>query len=535
MAARVGSLSLLLLVVSLLAGPVLAEETSCGVKYVSADHVYLDAGSAAGLTAGLQVRVVREERDIALLEVVFTARYSASCKVISQTGEILPGDTVVYEAVAAAEAPEPEVATESPARTRTFPAAGAHPVARPGPRISGSVALQWDHSDETADRSLSNDFLSLPFRVRAGGLPAGTEFRARGSLRHISRSGYSAATPASEWRNRIQQVAVIRDDRRQDFHFAVGRIGTRYTSSAGPFDGVSFDFRVAGGVRLGAFGGFAPDWGDLAFSTDSKLGGVSFNLNQATGSGRYFDLTLAGVGRYSDGVVSREYLTMMTSWRNGTRLSLLQAAELDYYRGWRKSPDKDTVELTSLALTGRYAVTRQVAVNLGYDDRQPVRTYESRTLPDSLFTDAGRTGWRAGLTWRGGSGRNLSLWGSLRDQEKTGDRTTSWNGTVFVPRLTGAALDVRVSVRGFDGPHLSGWSPTINLARRTSSGVRLSAEGGYYLYDDAGDLPDRSNTWLSLGGSADLNRHWSTYLEYRRDWGDDMAGNRLFLELRRRF
>lgn len=180
-------------------------------------------------------------------------------------------------------------------------------------------------------------------------------------------------------------------------------------------------------------------------------------------------------------------------------------------------------------------MTRQVAVNLGYDDRQPVRTYESRTLPDSLFTDAGRTGWRAGLTWRGGSGRNLSLWGSLRDQEKTGDRTTSWNGTVFVPRLTGAALDVRVSVRGFDGPHLSGWSPTINLARRTSSGVRLSAEGGYYLYDDAGDLPDRSNTWLALGGSADLNRHWSTYLEYRRDWGDDMAGNRLFLELRRRF
>ena len=238
------------LILLLIAGASQAVETSCGVKYVSAEHVYLDAGSAAGLTAGLQVRVVRDQQDIALLEVVFTAGYSASCKVVSQTAEILPGDTVVYEAVEAAEAPTPEVEAQAPVRTRAFPAAGSRPVARPGPRVSGSVALQWDHSDESADRNLSNDFLSLPFRVRAIGLAGGTELRARGSFRHISRTGYSASTPASEWRNRIQQVALVRDDRRQDLHFAIGRINTRYTASAGPFDGVSFDYRVVGSWRL---------------------------------------------------------------------------------------------------------------------------------------------------------------------------------------------------------------------------------------------------------------------------------------------
>lgn len=539
---RSGQAFLLLLVLLLANAGAQAVETSCEVSYISADHVYLNAGSAAGLSAGLRARVVRNEQTIAVLEVVFTARHSASCKVVSQTGEILPGDAVVYEAEAVSESPEvPDpgtgvgVDTGMAVRTREFPAGRSRPVARPGPRVTGYVAVQWDHSDETADRNLSNDFLSLPFRLRAEDLLGGAELRARGNFRHISRSGYSDRTPASEWRNRIREVALVRDDRRQDFHFAAGRVSTRFTASVGPLDGASFDYRVGPGIRVGGFGGFVPDWGDLNFSTDSKLAGVSFHLDRVSGSGRYLDLILAGVGRYTAGEVSREYLSVTTSWRDGTRLSLLQAAQVDLNRDWRKSAGQNTLELTSLALTGRYALNRQLAVNLGYDDRQPVRTWEARSLPDSLFTDAGRTGWRAGLTWRSRAGRNLSLWGSLRDEERTGDRTTSWNGSLLLPRLTGAALDVRLALRGFDGPRLSGWSPTIDVAHRLRRGIRLSAEGGYHVYDDAGDLPDRSNTWLAVTGSADLARRWSTHLEYRRDWGDDIAGNRLFLELRRRF
>jgi hypothetical protein len=529
----------LLLYLLLVAGGSLAVESSCSVKYVSAEHVYLDAGSAAGLAAGSTVKVVRDERSIGLLEVVFTARYSASCKVISTSEEILPGDTVVYEAVGAAEPPvdeEPAAAeADSLRRTRRFPGPGSRPVARPGPRVSGYVAVQWDHSDETADRSLSSDLVSLPFRLRADRLVGGAELRARGTLRHITRSGYSGSTPGSQWRNRIHEVALVRDDRRQDFHFAAGRIGTRHTASAGPFDGIRFDYRVAGGLRLGAFGGFAPDWGDLDFSTDNTLAGLSGSYTRVTDDGRYLAVNLAGVGRYTSGEVSREYLTLTTSWRDGTRLSLLQAAQVDLNRDWRKTGGQSSLELTSLALTGRYAISRGLRVNLGYDDRQPVRTWESRSLPDSLFSEAGRTGWRAGLTWRGEAGRLLSLWASLRDREGGGERTTGWNGSLLLPRLTAAELDVRLAVRGFDGPYLSGWSPVIDVARRLRSGIRVSAEGGYHVYDDAGDLPDRSNTWLAVTGSADLARRWSTHLEYRRDWGDDIAGNRLFLELRRRF
>lgn len=519
----------------LVLGSAQAEETTCGVKYISAEHIYLDAGSAAGLTVGLTARVVRGPDTIAVLEVVFTAEFSASCKVVSSTAEILPGDTVVYDAVEAAQAPEIGQEVTAPVRTRQFEGRAARPVAQPGPRLSGYLAVQWDHLDDATGRDLASNFLRVPFRLRVTDLGGGTEIRARGSFRHTWRSGYSGATPASQWRNRIQTVAWARDDRRQDFHFALGRIATRFTASAGSFDGFSINYRLAKSFRLGAFSGFTPDWSSMEFSTDNVLAGVNLNYNLRTSGGHILDVILAGVGRYNQGEISREYLTLNTSWRDGVRLSLLQAAEIDFNRDWRKTGDTGTMELTSLALTGRFQVSPQVAMNLGYDDREPVRTWESRALPDSLFTNAGRTGWRAGIGWRGASGRNLSLWGSLRDKDGDGGRVTSWNGRLFLPRLTSAALDLRLAVRGFDGPYLSGWSPTVGLARSALTSLRLGLEGGYYVYSAGGSLPDRDNTWVTATVGWELAARWSTQAEYRRDWGDDIRGNRLFLELRYRF
>jgi len=127
-------------------GTAQAEEKDCAVKHVSAEHVYLDAGSTAGLAPGVQVRVTRSQQDIALLEVVFTAQFSASCKVVSQTGDILPGDTAIYMAVDAAEPPAPTPETHRASRTRTFPVQGTRPVDQPGP---GSPAL-WPCSGITA-------------------------------------------------------------------------------------------------------------------------------------------------------------------------------------------------------------------------------------------------------------------------------------------------------------------------------------------------------------------------------------------------
>ena len=533
------SLKFLLLMLALVAaGAGYAQElgqSSCQVRYISAEHVYLTAGEKAGLTIGSTAQVVREGLVVAELEVVFVASYSASCKVISSTAEVVVGDEVVFEPVAAVLAQETETITRSRQRTTaSAPPTLPHETAG-GPQVRGYLALQWDHSEQTEDGELQTNYFRLPFRVQVSDLGHDLVFRARGSLRRIVRTGYRTQTSEWEWRHRIQEVALVREGRDLPWHLALGRIGGRYTAAAGPFDGFSFNRRVATGLRLGAFAGFAPEWGRLDFQDENQLRGLTLGWNHQSATGKVLDLRLAGVGRYRESEVSREYLAMTTTWRDGRRLSLLQAAEVDINRGWRKDAGENSLTLSSLALTGRWRASRSLNLNLGFDDRQMVRTWENRSLPDSLFQDAGRRGLRAGLSLRRGPGRTVSLWGSLRRDDRTGQDVKSYNARLYLPRLALWDIDLDASLRGFAGPYLDGWTPTLGVTKTTLTGLRVRLEGGYFQYSADMAQDSRTNTWAKLALNKNLSRRWQVGADYRQDWGDDIVGRRWFLELRHRF
>ncbi len=518
----------------LCADSLLAGEITCNVTYLSSEHVYLNAGSKQGLSVGLKGHVVRNGEAIAELEIVFVAGRSASCVVVGGGQEILVGDNVVCD-VHGLTPPEAVPSPTFQRRTRAVERYNAAARKPEKPRLRGSIALQWDHGEETVERDLQTDVFRLPFRLHSPDVWRSFSFYTRGSLRRLARKGFGSATPDNEWRNRIQELAFVRTGRELNWHFAVGRIGSRVTNAAGPFDGVRVSRRSGAGTRIGLFGGFAPEWGNLGFGTEDHVIGADFHFNQRTDSGRVLDMVVAGIGRYSGGEISREYVTMATTWRGTGGLSLLQAAEVDLNRGWRRDAGTSSVVLSSVALSGRYRFSRQLSANIGFDNRDPVRTWESRSLPDSLFQNAGRKGYRLGVRMRPLRRVTVNLSGSLRKDDRSDENITSWNARVSAPGVFLARMTVFGSVRGFDGPWLTGLAPTLGLAATTLAGIRTRVEGGSYRYTGKIDDSTRDNTWATLGVSKDLTRTWSTMVEYRQDWGDDVAGRRWFIEVRRRF
>ena len=519
-------------------GLVQAEAKTCSVRYLSAEHVYLDSGSNEGLVAGMKVKLVRGGKVFAELEVVYSAGHSASCLVLHQEGELKAGDTVLYEPMKDLPLVEVEAKVDSIplARTRETWVEPPSKQVMKELKMRGSLALQWDHSSDGGDRDLQTDLLSLPFRIRLEHPDQNWTIRARGSFRQIKRTGFSSSTPASEWRNRIREISVLREDSQLDWNFAFGRISSRATASAGPFDGINISRSLGKGLRLGSFFGYSPRWEDYGFSTDDRVSGMSLQFKKYSTQGNRLDVLLSGVGRYHQGQVSREYLVMTTTWSNASGLSLLQSSELDINRQWRKTAaNESSLELSSLALTGRYRFNRRYSMNLGFDNRQPVRTWETKYLPDSLFVDAGRRGWRAGLAIRFAKGRRLNLRGSIRSDERIGQDTKSWNGRLYLPNFPVVGLNTDASVRGFSGPWLSGLSPVLGVGKSTRSGLRLRLEGGNYAYTSRTGNEGRSNHWLKFLISKDLNRHWSVAADFRQDWGEDIKGQRWFLEMRRRF
>ncbi|HPF69940.1 MAG TPA: hypothetical protein PLQ13_04640 [Candidatus Krumholzibacteria bacterium] len=512
-----------------------ADEPSCGVRYLSADHVYLDCGRAAGLEAGLTVRVMRDGVQVAELLVEYAADHSASCSIVQKTGDIVVGDRVFYEATATTTDLEAAAADTLASRQRELkaPSPNRARAATPGPRLTGSAALRWEHGVESGGTDVTSDVLTLPFRLRARDLGHGWEFRAKGSLRRIRRDGGNDVRPTEDWRNRIGEVALVRDGRREDWHLAVGRIGVRAAAAAGPFDGAAVSRRITGPVRLGAFGGWAPAWQDMDFSTEDQLAGVSLQVEPTGADG--LGLVLAGIGRYHKGEVSREYVAMTTTWRGGPGLSLLQAAEVDINRGWKRDAGAKSVDLSSLALTGRWQANPRLAFVAGYDDRKPVRTWETRDTPDSLFQDAGRRGLRGGVEVRAGAGARLNLDASVRTPENGEADAKSWGARLWLPSFPVRDLDFDVSVRGFTGPVIGGLAPGLGLAWRGSPGWYLRAAGGLYRYiDEVGD-DDRNSTWASASIDHDLGRHWSAAVEGRGDWGDSGDVLTAAAEIRCRF
>ena len=511
------------------------DDASCGVRYLSAENVYLDAGRLAGIEVGATLRVVRDGTQVAELLVEYAADHSASCSIVQQVGAIQVGDRVFF--TAAAPPPEVEVATAdtliSRERDLRAPVTGTARAVTPGPRLTGAAALRWEHAAESGGTEVSSDVLTLPFRLRARDLGHGWEFRARGTLRRIERGGGADLRTGQEWRNRIHEVALVRDGRREAWHLAAGRIGVRAAAAAGPFDGLFCDRRLAPGLRLGAFAGWAPAWQDMDFSTEDQVAGLALELDPAGTGGTGLGLILAGIGRYHQGEVSRENIAMTTTWRGGPGLSLLQAAEIDFNRGWKADTGADAVRLTSLALMGRWQADRRLAFSAGYDDREPVRTWESRELPDSLFQDAGRRGLRGGVELRGGAGRRLNLDASVRTPENGGVDTKSWSARLWLPAVSG--LDWDLSVRGFTGPVLGGIAPTVGVSHRSRSGWYLRGTAGLYSYSDQVGDDDRTSTWLSAAVEKDLDRHWSAAAELRGDWGDANDLRSLGLEARCRF
>ena len=64
------------------------------IRYLSADHIYINAGSADGLNVGDRVSVKRENKIVTELEVIYVSAHSASCEISGEDAALVAGDHI---------------------------------------------------------------------------------------------------------------------------------------------------------------------------------------------------------------------------------------------------------------------------------------------------------------------------------------------------------------------------------------------------------------------------------------------------------
>ena len=507
---------------------------SCRVKYLSAEHVYIDGGQAQGVALGDTLVVTRKGDRVALVVVVFVADHSASCQIVSQAEGIEVGDTALIKRGLVG---EEAVINRPEQRQRTFAAYGESPVVRTGPVLTGSVSLQYYHSRNFDNTALTFDQPLLRFNVKVLDLfSPGHTFQAKGYLRYDRRgSRYSATVPQEEWRNRVHRISYSYVDERATYNYSVGRVSSRVVTGVGYIDGFMVDGRVAGSTRIGLFAGSEPEWRTSEPRFYMHKYGLYLRHSRGQPGVRRFELSVAAVGLYDRSEVSREYLYLSTLYRTGPRMDLYLSTEVDYNRSWRRERSGKTWSLTNIYLSGQYRMTDQVTTSLSYDNRRNFWSYRNRSLPDSLFDDSTRQGARLNARWKAGNHWSLHAHGGYRhlvayagDTWSYGFRLANYNGL-----YRGLLVSLRAS--GFTGPLLKGQNPSLRLSQAWGKGHRAFAGAGLYAYESNAITTPRHNYWVRAGAEVSLTTKLFCSGEYEYDWGDDTLGHRILAEIGYRF
>jgi hypothetical protein len=455
-----------------------AEDLGPTINYISADAVYINVGSGAGLSIGTRVEVIRTGLVIAELEITHISSQSAACRIVSQTDELALGDTVFFvrarEKEAEPEQPEPQATDQT------------EPERESGPRrIRGHVAIQNQWYRDLGESALSSVQPGVNARLSVGDIfGLGGTLRIRHHTRLYHRSQALSTEPETdEWIHHLSEFGLYFPVFGDADAIAFGRIINPYMRGLGYIDGGYVALRVYSGFRLGVAGGTEPNLEDSSFQPDHRRYGAFVTYEAGSYETRRLMTTVALSGSYREGLIDREFgyvQNVVSLWQ---RLSIYHSIEIDINRGWREEAEGNVVSFSNTYFTTNASLFRWLKLDASYDARRNFRDLRTYDSPDSLFDDSYTTGYSGGVS--------ISMPAGIRLRGRGGERRRL--DDEYVNRFGSASFHIRsFPIRGHsmmarlsvsETPYVTGYRTAFTyrfpLLRRT----RINLGGGEYRYE----------------------------------------------------
>jgi hypothetical protein len=525
------------------------------VRYRSAETVYLDAGSAAGIAVGDRLEVRRDGAAIAEIEVVFVAERSASARVLTERQPVRVGDSA--RRIGAA----PPAAPASPPSTAPAPAPASPPdspratATRPGrrggraraTRVSGTVSMEWrsvaGQGDEVPARDSTRSLARIQVRARdIAGTPL--QLRLRGRLFDLSRQGQLDGRPANEERNRLYEAMVVYDEPEARFAVRAGRLGSAPFLGLGYLDGALVEVRPLRRLAAGAVYGKRAEGAEIG---SDAAGGTKAGAFVRFGSapagepaGRAFEVTVAGFREAADDPrFGRDYVSLESRVAGGERWSFYQFAELDLdVPAAAGGESGQQLSIASLTLLRRGERGGRLALSYDRFQRYPVE--EDLGAPEGFLDRLVRQGLHASWSRESGGGLGLSVDVGARFREDAppihpvlgpfGGAETTYSAGLGVrhSRLPGG-LFAGLSVTGFQSASVEGGLASLRAGKRFAGGHELDLTLGGSVHRAA--LDERALGWGRVGVWIELPADLFARGEIEVLAGDDVGRQRLTVGL----
>ena len=477
------------------------------VKYVASDAVYIDAGRADGLQVNDMVIIQRDGLAIDSLTISFLAEHSSSCSISSPDHSIIVGDIaiVVVETVdevvmsveeeSAAEVQDEEY-TESNAEITSQQYRYSS---------SGFASIRYMIQDNLGNLNHDYHQPSLYFRYRAENIwSSPISFSIRTRARNTRRTDSYSDAGYTSWNNRIYELSLQYDSPVNPYYAEMGRVQSNRISGLGMFDGILGEYSVSTNTGIGIFTGTLPELSNSKPQLNEVLAGIYIKSDREINTDTRISGTLAAIGKYKEGEIDEEYLYEQMHIRLNRKLSLHQSAEMSINRGWRKEREETRFRLSNLYVNLRYVPTSGINIQLSFDTRRLMRTYENRNTPDSLFNNNHHSGLRGSVWFRLPYRIAIRVNGGILATQHENNPAKTYSFSIQQNDIAGTNINADISTNNYENQLVNGNQLAFRMYRNWSRifNTSLSIGQNNYRYNNTSN--SLINRWMRAGIDSNL-------------------------------
>jgi hypothetical protein len=466
------------------------------VKFVTADAVYVDGGSAAGLSEGSRLSIKRPQAgetaltaaSVAEIVVTSVATISAVCEIRSSEVPIQPGDIAHLSSEDAERIAQADAAKQAQNYSQVVSFNGEDPLEEelrdevPKPplaeinRFRGRIALEhsaiYDRSG-SGGRSYEEGLVLRTDMTRIGGTYWSLNGYWRGAI-----TKQPTALPQqtlTDMLNRVYHIGLRYDSPKSPYVAGFGRLLLPWASSISTIDGGYFG-RHLGATTIGAFAGSTPDPTAWNYAPGREILGSFVSHETGTTDGTHY-LSTAGVAvTRIHWKPERQFAFLENSFLFKHHISVYNNIEADYLG--KSSGSDQRFKLSRSFATLRLQPVRRISFDLSHNYFRVLPTFNSTLIASGLVDNLLFQGLNGGTNLE--VAFHIVLHAAAGRSKTTADPKQSWNFLYGATLPQTSWLHVRLDARHsrFASAAGSGDYNALSVLRESSDRWRIEIQGG---------------------------------------------------------
>jgi len=297
----------------------------------------------------------------------------------------------------------------------------------------------------------------------------------------------------------------------------------------GLFDGAQVFVRM-GGLKVGAFGGWQPEYSLSSFGTRrQKIGGfISYGWGPGVFSSS--EVTLAYGRGMVGGRLDRDYLYVQSRLRLTPNLSFYQSAEVDMHRMEAGAP---TAELgfTNAYVSLTYYPLQWLNLSGGYDATRSIYLFETmKSIADTLVDQSLKQGFRGSVSVRLPMNIFMNAIGTMRPASGANPEAHTVGGGLRIADIRNSGISIGAQYTKIASLYTDGADAAADVSwwmtERLSATVRVDR----YQYTALGESSALRTVTGSINVSVQFTRSLYAMVFVDQVWDSIQNLRRVYIE-----